>query len=316
MNRRTRVTSLLTLMLLVAAAAAPDAPLADAAMRGDLEAVRALLKQGAEVNAAQGDGMTALHWAAEQGSVEMARMLVFAGAEPDAVTRIGGHTPLHVAAEAGSGPVVKVLLDAGADPRVTTSTGVSPLHFAALSGSVEAVSALADRGADVNARETSWGQTPLMFAADRGRLEAVKMLVERGADLRITSKVISFAKLANNERKAGAVRDSVLLAFRSRAVDQVNWRPDPAQVQAALRAAREHEPVLPEEKVVHIDWDSAQTAGRGLRGGEAVGYQGGLTALLHAVREGNRDAAIALLDAGADVNQRSAGDLTTPLLSA
>jgi ankyrin repeat protein len=302
--------------LLLAAAGAPDTPLADAAMRGDVEAVRALLKQGAEVNAAQGDGMTALHWAAEQGNVEMTKMLVFAGAEPNAVTRIGGHTPLHVAAEAGSGAVVKVLLDAGADPSALTSTGVTALHFAALSGSVEAVSALADRGADVNAREASWGQTPLMFAADHGRVEALKMLIERGADVRITSKVISFAKLANNERKAGAVRDSVLAAFRSRAIDQVNWHPDPAQVQAALRAAREHEPVLPEEKLDHIDWDSAQTAGRGMRGGESVGYQGGLTALLHAVREGNRDAAIALLDAGADVNQRSAGDLSTPLLSA
>src|SRR6187397_1709110 len=120
----------LSMVALLGWAGAPDAPLADAAMRGDLEAVRTLLKQGVEVNAAQGDGMTALHWAAEQGNVEMAKLLVFAGAELDAITRIGGHTPLHVAAEAGSGAVVKVLLDGGANPRVTTSTGVTPLHFA------------------------------------------------------------------------------------------------------------------------------------------------------------------------------------------
>jgi ankyrin repeat protein len=246
----------------------------------------------------------------------MANILIFAGAELDAATRLGAHTPLHVAAESGSGPVVKALLDAGANSSATTTTGVTPLHFAAMSGSVDAVQALLGKGADVNARETSWGQTPLMFAADRNRVDALKALIAKGADVRITSKVISFAKLANNERKAGSVRDSVLLAFRARAVDPVNWHPDPAQVQAALRAARQHEPVLPEEEVVHIDWDSAQIAGRGMRGGESVGYQGGLTALIHAVREGNRDAAIALLDAGADVNQRSAGDLSTPLVSA
>src|SRR6185503_15958388 len=118
-------------------------------------------------------------------------------------------------------------------------------------------------------------------AADHGRVEAIKVLVERGADVKITSKVISFAKLANNERKAGAVRDSVLAAFRARAVDPVNWHPDPAQVQAALHAARQHEPVEPEEKIVHVDWDAAQTAGKGMRGGESVGFQGGLTALIH-----------------------------------
>jgi ankyrin repeat protein len=305
-----------SMVALLGMAGAPDAPIADAAMRGDIEAVRTLLKQGAEVNAAQGDGMTALHWAAEQRNEEMAKLLVFAGAEVNAVTRIGAHTPLHVAAEAGSGPVVAVLLEAGADVAAETNTGVTPLHFAALSGNPEAVNALAEKGADVNARERSWGQTPLMFAADRGRVPALKTLIARGADVKITSKVISFAKLADHERKAGAVRDAVLAAFRARAVDQVTWRPGPAEVQAALRAAREHEPVLPEEKVVHIDWDSAQTAGRGMRGGETVGYQGGLTALIHAVREGHREAAMVLLEAGADINQRSAGDLSTPLLSA
>ena len=123
----------LALVTMLAAGAAPDTPLADAAMRGDLEAVRALLRQGPEVNAAQGDGMTALHWAAEHGNANMAKMLVYAGADPDAATRIGLHTPLHVAAEAGSAEVVRALLDGGARAGATTSTGVTPLHFAAMS---------------------------------------------------------------------------------------------------------------------------------------------------------------------------------------
>src|SRR5690606_9511977 len=97
-------------------AAAPDAPLADAAMRGDLQEVRALLAAGADVNVAQGDGMTALHWAAELGDVEMAKMLIAAGANVRAVTRIGEFTPLHVAAEGGHADVAAALLAAGADP--------------------------------------------------------------------------------------------------------------------------------------------------------------------------------------------------------
>src|SRR5262245_61345967 len=79
---------------LLAAGAAPSAPIADAAMRGDVAAVRALIKSGAEVNAAQGDGMTALHWAADLGDPELARVLVAAGANLNARTRVGQHTPL------------------------------------------------------------------------------------------------------------------------------------------------------------------------------------------------------------------------------
>src|SRR6478736_8578785 len=87
------------------AAAPSTTPVADAAMKGDRDAVRALLKQGADVGAAQGDGMTALHWAAERGDAAMTEMLVYAGANVAAVTRIGQYTPLHLASQAGSAPV-------------------------------------------------------------------------------------------------------------------------------------------------------------------------------------------------------------------
>src|SRR5689334_25369214 len=97
------------------AAAPPSMPVADAAMRGDRDAVRALLKQGADVGAAHGDGMTPLHWAADRGDAAMAEMLIYAGANVAAVTRIGHYTPLHLASRAGSAPVVAALLKAGAD---------------------------------------------------------------------------------------------------------------------------------------------------------------------------------------------------------
>src|SRR5215212_8570733 len=92
-----------------------ESSVADAAMRGDRAAVRTLLKQGADVNAAQGDGMTALHWAAREGDGETVQMLIFAGANVRAKTRLGGYTPLLLASELGHAAVIEALVKAGAD---------------------------------------------------------------------------------------------------------------------------------------------------------------------------------------------------------
>ena len=141
---------------------APESPVADAAMRRDHAKLRELLKQGADVNAAQGDGMTALHWAATHGDVDDARMLVSAGARVDALTRNGNYTPLHLAAKAGSAKAIRTLLGAGANANAKTSSGgATPLHFAAAQGNVESIDALLDKGATVDAREGAWSQTPL-----------------------------------------------------------------------------------------------------------------------------------------------------------
>ena len=90
--------------------AAATAPVADAAMNGDAAAVRSLLKAAADVNAAQGDGMTALHWAAMNGDAELAQMLVFAGANVRATTRLGAYTPLFLASQQGHAAVISALL--------------------------------------------------------------------------------------------------------------------------------------------------------------------------------------------------------------
>ena len=171
------VTGALLATLLMWASAPPESPVADAAMRGDVAQVRTLLRGGADVNAAQGDGMTALHWAAENGSAELAEMLLYASANAAAVTRLGDYTPLHLAGKTGSASVVQVLLGGGADPHAATSTGgVTPLHFAGGAGVVESVSLLLEHGASVDARETMWHQTPLMFAAAAGRVGVVEAL--------------------------------------------------------------------------------------------------------------------------------------------
>ena len=171
--RTTAIAGVLCLTALSWVSAAIDAPVADAAMRQDTDAVRALIAAGADVNTAQGDGMTGLHWAAHNGATEIARLLLGAGADRDMTTRLGDHTPLHVASRAGQASTVSVLLDAGAAVNALTTTGATPLHFAATAGNVDTLTALLDHGADANAREPVWGQTPLMFAAAADRSNAL-----------------------------------------------------------------------------------------------------------------------------------------------
>ena len=149
----------------IVTAGGTDAPVADAAMRGDVEGVRTLLRGGADVNAAQGDGMTALHWAALNGDLKTMDVVLYAGAATEPLTRVGAYTPLHLASSRGHAAAVTRLLDAGGKPGPFTATGVQPLHLAAQAGDAATVAALLDRGADINGRDKTHGRTPLVFAA-------------------------------------------------------------------------------------------------------------------------------------------------------
>ncbi len=205
---------LIGVMATAAFVSLPESPVADAAQRGDLEEVRALLKTGADVNAAQGDGMTALHWAALRGDVDMARVLVYAGANLESTTRLGAYTALHLASRNGRADMVAALLAAGADPRAPTSTGVTPLHLAADAGSADAIEILLGAGALVDAKESANGQTPLMFAAAAGRLAAVETLIAAGADLSVPTVVLDYAARAESDGQARRRRMEVVAAIR------------------------------------------------------------------------------------------------------
>lgn len=301
--------------LLLWAAPPADSPVADAAMRGDAEAVEALIARGADVNVAQGDGMTALHWAAERADAALVRVLLDAGADVTPVTRIGDYTPLHLAARSGNAPAVEALLEAGGDPRAVTATGaVTPMHFAAGAGNPDAVATLARHGADVDAREADRGQTPLMFAAANGRVEAVRALLALGADLTLRTRVVDIVDLAAVDREAGEARDAVLEEFRAEAENPRTWRPTPEQVRAAVRAGHEVQRSRMQAASDQEEPEAAPDAFPGYTG--LVGAQGGMTALLHAVREGHTETVLALLDAGADIDGVSGGDHTGPLLMA
>src|SRR5215470_3098436 len=112
---------------LMAAGPAGGGAVVDAAMNGNRDAVRSLLKDGADVNTAQADGMTALHWAAQKGDVELAKLLLYASANVRATTRIGGYTPLLIASRNGDAPMIEALVDGGADANNATSNGTTAL---------------------------------------------------------------------------------------------------------------------------------------------------------------------------------------------
>jgi ankyrin repeat protein len=283
--------------------AAPEAPIADAAMKNDAAEVSALLQRGADVNAPEGDGMTALHWAAKNGNLDVAERVIRAGATLEARTRVGDHTPLHVASAAGRAAVVKALLEAGADVKARTTTGATPLHFAASSGSAESVVLLLEHGAEVDPKEPVWGETPLMFAAAAGATEVIDVLLEHGADPKITATVVDVAARGRADRAERRLRNQRIAG--ERAGESASFPGGPptekslARIQAEKEAAeqRANEPVP-------------------LNYAELVGTQGGLTPLLLAVRGGHTEAALALIHGGGDVNQVSAADHTSPMLIA
>ena len=190
----------MTVLLL---AAPSDTPVADAVRAGDSATLRALLTQGVDVNAAQGDGMTALHWAAYKADVETAEILLYAGANVKAATRINAMTPLILAAQTGSARMIETLIENGADPNLTISTGTTPLMLAAAAGNPDAVKALIEAGAFVDAKENAQGQTALMFAASYNRDDAIKVLMENGADDALASTVVDVAARSRGRGRGG-----------------------------------------------------------------------------------------------------------------
>ena len=187
-----KVTGVMLCAVLVAAPAfaAADASVADAVQHGNIETLRRLLGQQADVNAPQNDGMTALHWAAYTENVEAAKLLLEAGPDVTATTRNGGITPLMMAGATGNASIIEALIEAGANPNATGGDGSTPLMRAAVAGKSDAISVLLGYGADPNARTATNGQTALMMASAENRAEAVAMLAAHGANLAATTKVV------------------------------------------------------------------------------------------------------------------------------
>jgi len=190
-----RVLACCAVVLLSAAGlcAAAASELADAAMKGDKQSVRSLLQKKADVNAAQIDGTTALHWAVRADDLETADLLIRAGANVSAVNR-EGVTPLQLAAMNGSARMIERLIKAGVNPNVPLSKfGDTALMMVARSGKNDAVKVLLDSGAQVNAIETWGGTSALMWAASERHLDTARMLIAKGADVNARSYFVPSA---------------------------------------------------------------------------------------------------------------------------
>ena len=234
MRMRLTGAAVATFLLTAGAAAASDAPVADASETRDTQALRALLADGADVNAPQPDGATALHWAAHWDNLPAANALIAAGGAANSAND-HGVTPLFLAASNGSAAMIDLLLGNGADPNAAVPSGETALMAAVRSGNLASVERLVARRVDVNARQTSKGQTALMWAATRLRTDIVQTLLDGGADVAIRS-ASGFSPLMFVAREGGIELSRLFLA----AGDDVNASSDDGSTPLLVATVRGH----------------------------------------------------------------------------
>ena len=185
----------------VPAVALAESPLADAIENGRRDAALALIDEGADVNAAQGDGTTPLHWAAYQLDTDLVQRLLERGAQANAANRFGAH-PLDEAVKAANVEIAALLLKAGTEVDAVNADGQTALMLAARTGSTEVARALIAAGADVNAREAWRDQTPLMWAAEGAFPDLVVLFIEHGADVRARAVTNDWGSQLTSEPRA------------------------------------------------------------------------------------------------------------------
>ena len=297
--------SMSLLLALASLAAADGSPrLADAVQQQNAAAVRVLLQERVDVNQPQGDGATALHWAAHWDDRDTAALLLKAGANVNAITD-QGITPLMQAALNGSTAFVDTLLKAGANPNLASAVGETALMTAAQTGNVELVRLLLAHGADVKAVESFRGQTALMRAVAENHIDVASVLIRSGAAVGTRSKhgftALMFAAQQGNLDatrlliEAGAnVNDTAPDGIAGDTNARVVFKPDTAA--GAL--------------LVAIDSAPEREAALRLRGSDTGAGDGALDRM----HQAHEAVALYLLDHGADPNQNGAG--RTPLHAA
>ena len=273
MYRRLAIT--LFVLAIGAVPVGAQVAIVDAIKAGDAARVRALIDRRADVNAAQADGTTPLHWAVERDQPDVVQMLIRAGANVKAANRYGA-TPLWLASVNGNAKTIAMLLEAGADPRSANGDGETALMVAARTGKIDAVNLLLARGADPNAKEGWRGQTALMWAAAEGHAPVIDALVGRGADL---------------AARSNAGFTALLFAAREGRI--------PA-VETLIKAGADMNESLPVRR--RGPQGAPQTAGQA-----AAATEAGLNAFLLAAANAHYELAAWLLDRGADPNTAPQG---------
>jgi ankyrin repeat protein len=290
-------------VLFGAATSAAERPaLVEAAKNRDAAAMRALVQKKADVNAADADGTTALHWAAYHDDLNSVDLLIKAGANVNAANDLGA-TPLWNASTNAAAPMARRLLEAGANPNLALLAGETPLMAASRSGKADIVELLLAKGANPNAR-ASRDQTALMWAASQRHPAVVKALLAHGADVHARSSewtevmAVPPHGLPQYNKVIPHGRDTALL-FAARAGDFESAKlllagganvndADAWGVSATVMAAHAGFPEL-------VEWLLE-------RGADANAAPAGFTALHAAIMRRNTRMVTALVAHGADVN--------------
>ncbi|HEY7390641.1 MAG TPA: ankyrin repeat domain-containing protein [Bryobacteraceae bacterium] len=274
-----RIWLLLASLSIVSIAATPDLGLIQAVKSQDDAAARLLLEHHADVNARQGDGATALHWAAYNDDLAMADALIRASARVDAANDLGA-TPLHLACNNRSAAMVSRLLNAKANPNAKLLNGETVLMTCARAGSAAAVKALLVQGADAKAKEPEHDQTALMWAAANNHADVTGLLIEFGADVRARSRSYPQTVVGEQTQRAGR--------------EELNYTVMRGGSTPLLFAARSG------------DAESARLLlAHGADPNDAL--PDGTSALVLAAHSGHREVALALLDKGANPNDMGVG---------
>jgi ankyrin repeat protein len=274
---------------------------ADAVMRRDQSLLTQLIRDKADVNAAQPDGSTALHWAAYHGDTKAAETLLKARANP-ALTTDTGVTPLMLACEAGNVEIVRLLLKHRADPNQSLKNGETPLMMAARTGSVPIMELLLKRGAKLDVREALRGTTALMWAAAGANSEAARFLVARGANVAERSATAPPGRkpyLADSTR--ARIQEFVDGVGQGGTVVEID-APDAKLSDDPNARAEAHRRLEAERAVAKRTMAAFPQPAPEPRSSK---QWGGLTPLIFATRQGDLATVSVLLEAGADVNQTS-----------
>jgi uncharacterized protein len=260
-------------------AATGDVRLIEAVRAQDAARVRALLAERVNVNATQGDGATALHWAVHLDDVSLVDTLIRAGARADVADDTGA-TPLYLACTNRNADAVSRLLVAGANPNAALLSGETVLMTCARAGNAVAVRALLARGALVSTSESAHNQTALMWAAAQSHPQVVQALIEHGADVRARSREYMQTVTSEVTQRAGR--------------ETLNYTVPRGGMTALLFAARSG------------DAESARLlVAAGADVNDAL--PDGASALIVAAHSGHRQAAMALLEKGANPNADRVG---------
>jgi uncharacterized protein len=179
-----------------------SATLAAAARTDNQEQLRLLLKAGAEINAAEPDGTTALLWAVYNSSTELVQLLLKAGADPNIANSLD-ISPLLQASRAGNAAMIKALLASGAKLDLTHGNTEPALMAAARAGSVDSAKVLLVAGADPNGTEPLEQQTALMWAVAEGHLDLARALLKAGANPNLQARVSTLTKRKNADFPSG-----------------------------------------------------------------------------------------------------------------